>query len=199
MEPLRQTDRTTLRRRAQRGSYDRALAYPILDEALVCHLGYVHEGAPVVIPTSFARLGDALYVHGSPGNRTLRALGAPLPMCCTVTLLDGLVLARAAAHHAMNYRAVVAFGHAREVTDLDEKRRALDALMEKVAPGRAAVARPPTERELLGTAVVAIPLDEASVKVREGAPVDDEADLAWDCEAGVIPLSLTRGALVRCG
>lgn len=197
MEPLRQTDRSTLRRRAQRGTYDREVAYAILDEALVCHLGYVHEGSPVVIPTSFVRLGDALYVHGSPANRTLRALGGALPMCCTVTLLDGLVLARAAAHHSMNYRAVVAFGVAREVTDLDEKRRALDALVEKVLMGRSAVARPPTERELLGTAVVAIPLDEASVKTRAGAPVDDEADLAWDCEAGVIPLALTRGALVR--
>lgn len=199
MEPLRQTDRSTLRRRAQRGSYDRALAHAILDEALVCHLGYVHEGAPVVIPTSFARVDDTLYVHGSPANRTLRALGGALPMCCTVTLLDGLVLARATAHHSMNYRAVVAFGVAREVTDLDEKRRALVALVAKVLAGRASAARAPTAKELLGTAVVAIPLEEASVKVRAGGPVDDESDLARDCEAGVIPLALTRGAFVPGG
>jgi nitroimidazol reductase NimA-like FMN-containing flavoprotein (pyridoxamine 5'-phosphate oxidase superfamily) len=194
METLRKTERSAVHRHPERGGYDRADAHAILDEALVCHLGFVHDGAPVVIPTSFARVGDALYVHGSPASRTLRALGGALPVCCTVTLVDGVVLARAAFHHSMNYRAVVAFGVAREVTARDEKRRALDALMEKVCPGRGAVARPATDRELDATAVLAFPLDEASVKQRRGGPLDAEADRAWPCEVGVIPLRLTRGA-----
>lgn len=196
MEPLRQTDRSTLHRRATRGSHDRALAHAILDEALVCHLGFIDHGAPVVIPTACVRVGDAVVVHGSPASRALRTLRGALPVCCTVTLLDGIVLARSAFHHSMNYRSLVVFGVARELTDLAEKRAALDALVEKAQPGRAAVARPASDAELRGTCVLAIPLDEASVKARAGGPMDDPEE-RWDCDAGVIPLALVRGAFAR--
>jgi nitroimidazol reductase NimA-like FMN-containing flavoprotein (pyridoxamine 5'-phosphate oxidase superfamily) len=199
MTPLRQTERSAVRRHPERGSDERALAHAILDEALVCHLGYVHDGAPVVIPTAFVRVGDELIVHGAPGGRALRALAAGSTVCCTVTLTDGLVLARSAMHHSMNYRAVVAFGAARAITDPDEKRAALHALVEKIHPGRSAVARPPDAQELAATAVLAIPLDEASVKVREGGPLDRADDLTWPCDAGVIPLTLQRGAFFPMG
>lgn len=194
MSPLEETSLSALRRHPERGSYDRALAHAILDEALVCHIGYVHEGSPVVIPTAFVRVGDELIVHGAPGGRMLRALASGARACCTVSLVDGIVLARSAMHHSMNYRAVVAFGVARALRDPDEKRAALAALIEKCAAGRSALARPPSESELRATAVLAIPLHEASVKRREGGPLDREEDLAWPCDAGVIPLSMERGA-----
>jgi nitroimidazol reductase NimA-like FMN-containing flavoprotein (pyridoxamine 5'-phosphate oxidase superfamily) len=144
-------------------------------------------------------VGDELIVHGAPGGRALRALAAGSTVCCTVTLTDGLVLARSAMHHSMNYRAVVAFGAARAITDPDEKRAVLHALVEKIHPGRSAVARPPDAQELAATAVLAIPLDEASVKVREGGPLDRADDLTWPCDAGVIPLTLQRGAFFPMG
>jgi nitroimidazol reductase NimA-like FMN-containing flavoprotein (pyridoxamine 5'-phosphate oxidase superfamily) len=199
MTPLRQTPRSAVRRHPERGSVDRALAHAILDEALVCHLGYVHDGAPVVIPTAFVRVGDEIIVHGAPGGRCLRALAAGAAVCCTVSLLDGLVLARSAMHHSMNYRAVVAFGVPRGITDPDEKRAVLRALVEKIHPGRSDVARPPDDGEITATAVLAIPLDEASVKVRTGGPLDRGDDLAWPCDAGVIPLTLQRGAFTPLG
>ncbi len=195
MSDLLRTDRTAIHRKPARGSYDRALAHAILDEALVCHLGFVHEGSPVVIPTTFVRVGDELIVHGAPASRMLKSLAGALPLCVTVTLVDGLVMARSAMHHSMNYRSVVAFGVARAVLDLDEKRRALHALVEKVSPGRMDVVRHPTEAELRATSVLALPLDEASVKTRAGGPLDDADDMGVECAVGVIPLTLTRGAL----
>lgn len=195
MSDLLRTDRTAIHRKPARGSYDRALAHTILDEALVCHLGFVHAGSPVVMPTTFVRVGEDLIVHGAPASRMLKSLAGAIPLCVTVTLVDGLVLARSAMHHSMNYRSVVAFGVARAVLDLDEKRRALHALVEKVSPGRMAVVRHPTDAELQATSVLALPLDEASVKTRAGGPLDDADDMGIACAVGVIPLSLTRGPL----
>jgi len=190
------TPRTRVRRLSQRGSYDRALVHSVLDEALVCHVGFVHEGQPYVMPTAFARLGETLYVHGAVANRMLGALSGADSICVTVTLLDGLVLARSAFHHSMNYRSVVALGPAREVTDETEKRRAFDALVERCAPGRSREARAANPSELRGTRVFAIELLEVSAKTRQGPPLDDESDLAQPCWAGVIPLALERGTPV---
>ena len=188
------TPRTRLRRRAQRGRYDRAAVHAILDEALVCHVGFVADGRPIVIPTAYARVGDALYLHGSPANRMLRTLAGGLPVCVTVTLLDGIVLARSAFHHSMNYRSVVIFGDARVVEDESEKRDALAALVEHVTKGRAADARPPSSRELEQTLLLRLPLREVSAKVRSGPPIDDEEDRALPHWAGVVPLRLAAGA-----
>lgn len=187
------TEHTLLRRLSQRGSYDRALVHSILDEALVCHVGYAFEGQTFVIPTAFARVGETVYVHGAVANRTLGALSAPNRVCLTVTLLDGLVLARSAFHHSMNYRSVVVLGQAREVLDEPTKRAALEALVERIQPGRARAARAPNEKELRATRVLALDLVEVSAKVRTGPPLDDEEDLGRDCWAGVIPLSLVTG------
>ncbi|HEX2040754.1 MAG TPA: pyridoxamine 5'-phosphate oxidase family protein [Acidimicrobiales bacterium] len=186
------TDRTTVRRRAHRGRYDRATVHAVLDEALVCHLAVADEHGPVVLPTGFVRLGDELVVHGSSANRLLQLAAEGRPVCVAVTLLDGLVLARSAFAHSMNYRSVVAFGRGR-VLEGDEKAEALAAFVEKMVPGRTAVARPPTAQELAATLVVALPLDEASAKVRTGPPTDKEEDLALDVWAGVIPLEVVRG------
>jgi uncharacterized protein len=187
------TARTRVRRLAQRGSYDRALVHSILDEALVCHVGYVHEGQPFVIPTAFVRLDETLYIHGAVANRTLGALSAPNGVCITVTLLDGLVLARSAFHHSMNYRSVIALGHAREVVDDGEKRSALDALVDRLEPGRARVVRAPNEKELRVTRVLALDLVEVSAKTRSGPPLDDADDLGQNCWAGSVPVKLVRG------
>jgi uncharacterized protein len=187
------TAHTRVRRLAQRGSYDRALVHAILDEALVCHVGYVHGGQSFVIPTAFVRLEETLYVHGAVANRTLGALLAPSRICVTVTLLDGLVLARSAFHHSMNYRSVVALGQARELVDGAEKRRVLDALVERLAPGRAQAARAPNEKELRATRVLALDLVEVSAKTRSGPPLDDEEDMTHECWAGVVPLKLVAG------
>jgi uncharacterized protein len=184
------TDRTKVRRLATRGNYDRDTIHAILDEALVCHVGFVIDGAPVVIPTIHWREGDTLYVHGSAASRMLRSLREGVDACVTVTLLDGLVLARSAFHHSMNYRSVVVFGKAREVTG-EEKRSALDGLVEHVVRGRSRDVRPPNELELRQTLVLALPLDEASAKIRTGGPVDDEEDYAMPIWAGVVPLRLT--------
>jgi len=186
------TDRTKVRRLANRGNYDRETVHAILDEALVCHVGFVIDGAPVVIPTIHWREGDTLYVHGSAASRMLRSLKDGVDACVTVTLVDGLVLARSAFHHSMNYRSVVVFGKAREVGD-DEKLRALNSLVEHVVRGRSQEIRPPNQRELRQTLVLALPLDEASAKIRTGGPVDDEEDYALPVWAGVVPLKLTPG------
>ena len=188
-----QTERTTVRRLAKRGNYDQATIEAILDESLICHVGFVVEGEPVVIPTIHARAGDTLYFHGSVASRMLRTLREGVPACVTATLLDGLVLARSAFHHSMNYRSVVVMGTAREVTDREEKTRALDALVEHVVRGRSKEARPANEAEFKGTLVLALPITEASAKIRTGGPVDDEEDYAMNIWAGVLPLRLTPG------
>jgi uncharacterized protein len=184
------SERVRLRRRRERGSYERALLDEILDEGLVAHLGIVDaEGQPFVIPTLHARAGDVVYCHGSSASRTLRNLAAGAPACLTVSLLDGLVLARSVMHHSANYRSAMLLGHARAIEDREEKLAALRAIVEHIVPGRWADARPPTDNELKATAVLALAIDEASAKVRTGPPLDDEEDYALDVWAGVIPLA----------
>jgi nitroimidazol reductase NimA-like FMN-containing flavoprotein (pyridoxamine 5'-phosphate oxidase superfamily) len=191
-----QTERTTVKRLPKRASYDRETIHAILDEALLCHAGFVVNGAPVVIPTIHWREGETLYFHGSSASRMLRTLRDGVDACVTVTLLDGLVLARSAFHHSMNYRSVVVFGKAREVSDREEKLRALDALVEHVVRGRAKDVRAANEIELKATLVLALPIEEASAKIRTGGPVDDDEDYALPVWAGVLPLTLTPGAPV---
>jgi nitroimidazol reductase NimA-like FMN-containing flavoprotein (pyridoxamine 5'-phosphate oxidase superfamily) len=193
---LEQTDRTRIGRLPERGNYDRATIEGILDEALICHVGFVVEGRPVVIPTIHARVGDHLYFHGSPAAGMLRTLRGGVDACVTVTLLDGLVLARSAFHHSMNYRSVVVFGKAEEVVDREEKVRVLDKLVEHVCRGRSADARRPNEKELKQTLVLRIPIAEASAKIRTGPPKDDEEDYALPIWAGVLPLALMPSAPV---
>jgi nitroimidazol reductase NimA-like FMN-containing flavoprotein (pyridoxamine 5'-phosphate oxidase superfamily) len=183
------SERTRLVRRPQRGAYEREVIHAILDEALVCHVGIVHEGAPRVLPTAFARAGERLYVHGSTANRMLRSLCGG-EACITVTLLDGLVLARSAFHQSVNYRSVVIYGRGEEVTDPQEKRDAMRRIVEHVIPGRFADVRPPSDEELRRTLVVRVSTEEASAKLRGGGPIDDEQDHALDCWAGEIPLRL---------
>ncbi len=190
MTALPVTDRTRVRRLPKRADYELATIHAILDEALICHVGFVVEGAPVVIPTIHWRDGDQLYLHGSAASRMLRSLRDGVDACVTVTLLDGLVLARSAFHHSMNYRSVVVYGRARAVEG-EEKLRALDSLVEHVVHGRSKDVRPANESELKQTLVLAIPIEEASAKVRTGGPVDDEADYALSVWAGVVPLALT--------
>src|SRR5438034_11184834 len=193
---LEQTDRTRIRRLPERGNYDATTIHAILDEALICHVGFVVEGRPVVIPTIHARVGDHLYFHGSPAAGMLRTLRGGVDACVTVTLLDGLVLARSAFHHSMNYRSVVVFGKAEEVVDRDEKIHVLDKLVEHVCRGRSADARRPNESELKQTLVLRIPIAEASAKIRTGPPKDDEEDYALPIWAGVLPLALVASAPV---
>ncbi|MEU6879910.1 pyridoxamine 5'-phosphate oxidase family protein [Streptomyces sp. NPDC046712] len=192
------TERTIPTRSRDRASYDRALVHSILDEAYVCHLGFVREGAPVVLPTLYGRIGDRLYVHGSTGSRPLRMAGkgeeAPgLPVCLTVTHVDGLVLARSAFHHSINYRSVVVHGTAHQVTDPEELRTALDALVDHVVPGRSDDSRPANAKELAATAVLRLDLDEVSAKVRTGGPNDEPEDAALPHWSGVIPVQKTYG------
>jgi len=170
--------------------YDKAQVYAILDEAVLCHIGFVADGQPYVIPTGYARLGDELYIHGSPASRMLGALGEGIDCCVTVTLLDGFVLARSAFHHSMNYRSVVVLGKARVVTDAGEKRAALRCFTNHIVPGRWEEVRPASEHELKATTVLALPLTEVSAKVRTGPPIDDEEDYALPVWAGVVPLAL---------
>jgi nitroimidazol reductase NimA-like FMN-containing flavoprotein (pyridoxamine 5'-phosphate oxidase superfamily) len=190
------TERTRLHRRPQRARADRAALDAILDEAPVVHLGFVADGGqPLVLPTTFVRMGRAIYLHGAAANRTLRAGAAGAELCAAVTLLDGLVLARSAFHHSMNYRSAVIFGRAREVTDPAEKTRALAALVDRFVAGRSRQVRPPSQAELAATLLLALPLDEASVKVRSGPPLpDEEADAGWPAWSGVIPVALRAGA-----
>ena len=193
------TPRTTPTRYRERAHYDRKAVHAILDEALICHLGYLGAGGPVVLPTTHARLGDTLYLHGSTGGGPmLAAKAAPsgLPVCVTVTLVDGLVLARAAMHHSVNFRSVVVLGAAWVVDDPAEKLRALSCLLDHIRPGRAADCRIPNARELAATGVLSVDLVEVSAKVRTGAPVDDPEDAMLPHWAGVVPLSLTAGTPV---
>jgi uncharacterized protein len=184
--------RTRVRRIARRARYDRAAIDAVLDAALVAHLGFVHDGQPFVIPTLQARIGDDVYVHGSTASRTLRELGAEIPACLTVTLLDGIVLARSMFEHSINYRSVVVLGTAVAVSAPDEKLAALEAFAEKLLPGRWAEARPPSRKELNVTAVLRLPLDEASAKIRAGGPDDgDTPDAELDVWAGHLPLTVT--------
>jgi nitroimidazol reductase NimA-like FMN-containing flavoprotein (pyridoxamine 5'-phosphate oxidase superfamily) len=184
------TDRTRVRRHPERGDYRRETVYAILDEALYCHVGFVRDGQPCVLPTIHVRVGDALYLHGANASAMLGALADGAPACVTVTLLDGLVLARSVYHHSMNYRSAVVYGTLAEVTDPEEKRGALQALVEHVVPGRSADARPPSEQELQATRVLRLPIREASAKVRSGPPKDAEADMALPVWAGIVPLAL---------
>ena len=192
-----QTQRTTLKRLPQRGTFDREVINSILDEGFVCHAGFCVEGRPFVIPTGYARDGERLYIHGSQASRMLRALEQGIEVCVTVTLIDGLVLARSAFHHWMNYRSVVIFGRATVINDLPAKVAALRALTEHMVPGRWDEARKPNERELQLTIVLSLPLDEASAKIRTGPPLDDDEDYDLDVWAGVIPLRLSAGPPVK--
>ena len=196
MDKLPQTARTTLRRLPQRGNYDRELINRILDEGFICHVGFVVDDEPFVIPTGYARVDDKLFIHGSQASRMLRALEKGIEVCVTVTLIDGLVLARSAFHHSMNYRPVVVFGCATVVDEREEKLAALLALSEHMIPGRWADVRAPNERELQLTTVLSLPLTEASAKVRTGPPLDDEEDYDLPVWAGVIPLRLAAGSPV---
>lgn len=190
------TERTKVRRHPERGEYDRAAIEAILDEGLYCHVGFVDRGQPFVIPTIHARVGDRVYLHGSAASRMLGSLGGGIPACLTVTLIDGLVLARAVFSHSMNYRSAVVLGTATEVTNPDEKMAALEAIVEHVVPGRWADARLPSDSDMRATRVLRMPLDESSAKIRTGPPKDAAADLALGIWAGVIPLTLVPGAPV---
>ena len=187
------TERTTLRRLPDRGSHEAATIHAILDEAFICHLGFTSDRGPVVVPTTYGRVGDLLYVHGSPASRMLRTLKDGVPVCLTVSLVDGLVLARSTFHHSINYRSVLVFGTATEVTGLPEKHAALTAIVEHIVPGRTSEARPATDKEVRGTLVLALPIDEASAKVRTGPPIDEAADLELACWGGVLPLANLPG------
>jgi hypothetical protein len=191
------TDRTRVVREANRAVYDREAIYKILDEAFVCHAGFSVDGQPFVIPTMFARVGDSLYFHGSAASRMLRSLSSGLPVCITVTLLDGLVLARSVFNHSMNYRSVVALGHATLIDDPAEKLRALQAFTEKLIPGRWNDARQPNEKELKATSILKLPLTEISAKVRTGDVEDDPEDYALPIWAGVIPFRLVADPPLR--
>jgi uncharacterized protein len=192
---MQPTPRTKLRRKPGRGSHDGEVIKAILDEALVCHIGAIDEGGyPVVTPTLHVRVGEHVYVHGSAASRTLRRAGRS-EVCLTATLLDGLVLARAAMHHSANYRSVMLFGNSQQVEDASEKYGALEALIEKLVPGRWLDVRSPTDKELRATSVLRIPLEEASAKIRSGPPVDDEADYALPLWAGVVSVHLLAGEL----
>ncbi len=181
--------RTRVKRVHDLAAYDRTTIDAILDAALVCHLGFERDGQPFVIPTLHARIGDRLYVHGSAASRTVRAVSEGIPACVTVTLLDGIVLARSVFEHSINYRSVVVLGTATTVTDPDEKNAVLEAFTEKLLPGRWADSRPPTRKELKATGVLSLPLDETSAKVRTGGPDDDDTpDAELDVWAGHIPL-----------
>src|SRR5438093_11374175 len=191
MAELSVTERTRVRRLPARASYDRGAIHAILDEGLVCHVGFASEGQPYVIPTTYGRVDDALYVHGSAASRMLRGLREGIPVCVTVTLLDGLVYARSAFHHSMNYRSVVILGTATEVCEPAERLAALEAIVEHVVPGRWRDVRSPSAQELKATMVLRVPIEEASAKVRSGGPLDDAEDLALSCWAGHVPLRLT--------
>jgi uncharacterized protein len=187
------TPRTKLRRLPKRGHHDRPTIDAILDEALICHLGFEVDGQPYVIPTLHARLGDEVYVHGSAASRALRHLAAGAPVCLTVTLVDGLVLARSAFHHSVNYRSVVLLGTTRLIESTEQKHRALEAFTERLVPGRWESVRWPTAKELKATKVLALTIDEASAKLRTGPPGDDDEDYARDTWAGVVPMGIGFG------
>jgi nitroimidazol reductase NimA-like FMN-containing flavoprotein (pyridoxamine 5'-phosphate oxidase superfamily) len=191
------TPRTRVVREAHRGVYDRETVYRILDEGFLCHVGFVADGQPFVIPTSYGRKDDSLYIHGSAASRMLRQLKDSVPVCVTVTLLDGLVLARSVFNHSMNYRSVVILGKATLVDDPQEKLSALHVVSEHILPGRWADARQPNERELKQTSVLRLPIEEFSSKVRTGPPIDDEEDYSFPTWAGVLPLEIVAGTPVN--
>lgn len=193
MSQYQVTQKTKIKRLPDRAEYDRETIHGILDEALICHVGFVMDDQPYVIPTIHARVGDTLYLHGSAASRMLWTLGKGANACVTVTLLDGLVLARSAFHHSMNYRSVVILGPLEEVIDPDERNKVLDAIVEHIIPGRLAEARRPNRKELKATIVVKIQISEASAKIRTGPPGDDDEDYDLPVWAGVIPLSLQPG------
>jgi nitroimidazol reductase NimA-like FMN-containing flavoprotein (pyridoxamine 5'-phosphate oxidase superfamily) len=195
-DALDPTDRTTLRRKKERGTYDRALVHGILDEGLLCHVGFGAEGSTFVVPMAYARIGDTLYLHGATGNRMLRSLADGAEVCVTVTLLDALVLARSAFHHSMNYRSVMLFGVTTRVTDDEEKRRATTALLDHIAPGRSGDARPPSSEELRAVLMIRVPILEGSAKIRTGGPIDEPEDMGEPIWAGQIPVSVVSGAAV---
>ncbi|MFY9532030.1 MAG: pyridoxamine 5'-phosphate oxidase family protein [Candidatus Acidiferrales bacterium] len=196
MSQFTPTKRTQVRRLPNRAAYDSETVFRILDEGFVCHIGFVAGGQPYVIPTGYARVEDTLYVHGSATSRMLRTLAGGVQVCVTVTLVDGLVLARSAFHHSMNYRSVVILGRATPVEDPAEKMRALEAFTEHIVRGRWKDVRRPTESELKATTVLALPLDEVSAKIRTGPPKDDEEDYQLPIWAGVVPLQLVPAAPV---
>jgi nitroimidazol reductase NimA-like FMN-containing flavoprotein (pyridoxamine 5'-phosphate oxidase superfamily) len=193
MSKFTPTERTKVRRLPDRGKYDAESVYGILDEAFICHVGFVVEGQPYVIPTGFARVNDTLYIHGSAASRMLRTLADGVQVCVTVTLIDGIVMARSGFHSSMNYRSVVILGRATQVEGRDEKLAALAAFSEQVMPGRWKDLRETTDAELKGTLVLTLPLKEVSAKVRSGPPKDDEVDYALLLWAGVVPLKVTAG------
>src|SRR6266567_163611 len=192
MDSFTPTARTTVRRIPKRGVYDKGEVYAILDEGFICHAGFAIDGQPYVIPTGYARLGDEIFLHGSPASRMLRSMGDGLDVCVTVTLVDGFVLARSAFHHSINYRSVVMLGRARVLTDPAEKMIALRCFTNHILPGRWDEVRQPSDQELKSTMVLALPLEEVSAKVRKGPPVEDEGDIDRATWAGVVPL---RGQL----
>lgn len=192
-ERIAPTERTRVRRVPQRATYERAVIYSILDEGLVAHVGFVDRGEPFVLPMAYVRIDDAVYLHGSTRARLLTGLGGGARVCLTVTLLDGLVLARSAFHHSMNYRSVTVLGRGRAVEEEADRNRVLAALVERIAPGRSALVRPPSSLELRATAIVAVPIEEAAAKRRSGPPLDDSEDLDWPVWAGVLPVALERG------
>ena len=187
------TPRTRVVREPERAAYDRETVYQILDEGFLCHVGFAVEGQPFVIPTSYGRVDRNLYIHGSAASRMLRRVDEGVSVCVTVTLLDGLVLARSIFNHSMNYRSVVILGTARAVTDAKEKLEALRLLSEHILPGRWVESRQPNEKELKATLVMCLPIEEFSAKVRQGPPVDDEDDYAFSTWAGVVPLTMVAG------
>jgi nitroimidazol reductase NimA-like FMN-containing flavoprotein (pyridoxamine 5'-phosphate oxidase superfamily) len=191
--PFVPTARTTVRRHRDRASYDRAVVEAILDEGFICHVACAVDGTPWMIPTAYGRRGDELLLHGAVGNHVLRAAASGAEICVTVTLLDGLVLARSVMHHSLNYRSVVLFGRAVEISEPREKEAALAAIVEHMLPGRTQDARSPSDEELRATRVVTLPIDEVSAKVRTGGPVDDPADVGLDVWAGVLPLRVAAG------
>jgi uncharacterized protein len=192
-EQIEQTERTKLKRIPKRGNFERKTIYKILDEAFVCHVGFAVENQPFVIPTSFARIGNSLMIHGSAASRMMRNLSDGIEVCVTVTLIDGLVLARSAFHHSMNYRSVIVLGKAKLISDEQEKFEALKAFTEHIIPNRWEEIRPPNAKELKRTTVLSLPITEASAKIRVGNPVDDEEDYAMNVWAGVLPLNLRSG------
>jgi uncharacterized protein len=196
-ESFTPTERTRVVREPQRGVYDRETIYRILDEGMVCHVGFSVDGQPFVIPTLYARVGDAIYFHGSAASRMLRGAAGGVPVCVTVTLTDGLVLARSIFNHSMNYRSVVALGKASLVEAAAEKLEALHAFTEKILPGRWEDARQPNEKELKATSILKLPLTEVSAKVRSGPVQDDEEDYALLVWAGIVPLHLQAGTPIR--
>jgi nitroimidazol reductase NimA-like FMN-containing flavoprotein (pyridoxamine 5'-phosphate oxidase superfamily) len=196
---LAPTTRTTVRRKRERGSNERVLIERVLDEGLMCHVGFAAEHGPVVLPMTYVRIADQLYIHGAAGNEMLRSLAGGVDVCVTVTLLDGLVFARSAFHHSMNYRCVVLFGRAERVTDVDELQKMAAALLDHLAPGRSADARKPTAEELRATLIVKLPITEGSAKVRTGGPIDDAEDLHLPVWAGEVPMRLEAGSPISDG